>query len=89
MSTYTITSKNQVTVDPKVMLFLGLKSGDKISYVIEPDGVVKLINPKQLIRLNRGSVELPEKYKTKDLSQTIEEAKKDYFTKSYNKKEKS
>jgi|688.fasta_scaffold114848_2 hypothetical protein len=80
MSTYTITQKNQVTIDPKIIQFMGLKPGNKISYVIEKDGTVKLVNPKQLIKSNRGSVKLPERFKNKDLNQVIEEAKKEYFT---------
>ncbi len=87
MSTYTITKKHQVTVDPKVMSFLDLKAGDKITYFIEKNGSVKLVNPKQLIRANRGMVKTPKRFAGKGLDEIIEVSKKEYFKNNFSKKQ--
>ncbi|MBI3977213.1 MAG: AbrB/MazE/SpoVT family DNA-binding domain-containing protein [Chloroflexi bacterium] len=42
----TITSKGQVTIPAEVRRHLGLKSGDKLSFVIEPEGTVHLRAPR-------------------------------------------
>jgi AbrB family looped-hinge helix DNA binding protein len=42
----TITSKGQVTIPKAVREHLGLKQGDRISFVIEPSGEVKIKTPK-------------------------------------------
>jgi len=41
----TITSKGQVTIPAEVRRHLGLKTKDKISFVIEPEGDVRLQVP--------------------------------------------
>jgi antitoxin PrlF len=41
----TITSKGQVTIPAEVRKHLGLKQGDKVSFVIEDEGQVKLRVP--------------------------------------------
>lgn len=42
MATSTLTAKGQTTVPQKVREHLGLKPGDKIDFVIEADGSVRL-----------------------------------------------
>ncbi len=42
----TITSKGQVTIPAEVRRHLGVKRSDKVSFVIEPDGVVRLRVPR-------------------------------------------
>ena len=41
----TITSKGQVTIPAEIRRHLGLKKSDKISFVIEPEGDVRLRVP--------------------------------------------
>ena len=41
----TITSKGQVTLPAEVRRHLGLKRRDKVAFVIEPEGGVRLIVP--------------------------------------------
>ena len=42
----TITSKGQVTIPAEVRGHLALKTGDRISFVLEPDGTVRLMSPR-------------------------------------------
>ncbi len=42
----TITSKGQVTVPVEIRRYLGLKTKDRISFVIEPGGFVRLEVPR-------------------------------------------
>ncbi len=42
----TITSKGQVTIPVEVRRHLGLKQGDKVVFVLEPEGRVRLMAPK-------------------------------------------
>ncbi len=42
----TITSKGQVTIPAEVRRHLGVKRNDKVSFVLEPDGVVRLRVPR-------------------------------------------
>lgn len=79
MSTYTITKKNQVTIPVSIMNFLGIKPGEKIQYLVDKKGRVAIANPSQSIKKARGSVILPKRFANKDLSQIIENAKKEYF----------
>ncbi|NOZ28405.1 MAG: AbrB family transcriptional regulator [Chloroflexi bacterium] len=42
----TITSKGQVTIPAEVRAYLGLKPRDKIAFVIEEEGTVRLAAPR-------------------------------------------
>ena len=42
----TITSKGQVTIPAEVRRHLGVRRSDKVSFVIEPDGIVRLKVPR-------------------------------------------
>ena len=42
----TITSKGQVTIPAEVRRHLALKTGDRIAFVLESDGTVRLIAPR-------------------------------------------
>jgi bifunctional DNA-binding transcriptional regulator/antitoxin component of YhaV-PrlF toxin-antitoxin module len=79
MSTYTITKKRQVSIPQKIMDILGVKEGDKISYILDADNQVKVANPVDLIRKARGSVKLPERFKGMPLEDIIEQAKLEYY----------
>lgn len=41
----TVTSKGQVTIPVEVREYLGIKTNDKVAFVIEQDGVVRLRVP--------------------------------------------
>lgn len=41
----TVTSKGQVTIPLEVRKYLGIKTNDKVAFVIEQDGVVRLRVP--------------------------------------------
>ncbi len=47
MSEAKVTSKGQITVPKDVRLHLGLKPGDRVRFVIEPDGRVRLMPAKR------------------------------------------
>ena len=38
-----VTSKGQVTIPKEVRLALGVEPGDRVSFVLRPDGVVELV----------------------------------------------
>ena len=42
----TITSKGQVTIPAEIRNYLGLKTNDKVAFVIDSDGVVRLQVPR-------------------------------------------
>lgn len=43
MPTAKVTSKGQVTIPKEVRLALGVEPGDRVSFVLRPDGVVELM----------------------------------------------
>lgn len=47
MSEAKVTSKGQITVPKDVRQHLGLKPGDRVRFVIEPDGRVRLMPAKR------------------------------------------
>ncbi len=59
----TVTSKGQVTIPAEVRRHLGIKRNDKLSFVIDPDGVVRLRVPRYpdiaSLRGAAGSLERP------------------------------
>lgn len=77
---YTITKKRQVYIPKKIMDILELKTSDSIEYIIEKDNSIKIVNPLILIQNAKGSVKLPDRFKNKELSDIIEDAKKEYFS---------
>jgi len=61
MSTATLTAKGQTTIPKTVRNHLGLKSGDKLDFIIEPDGAVT-IRPINVDALNLAGL-LADRYK--------------------------
>ncbi|MGI5837942.1 MAG: AbrB/MazE/SpoVT family DNA-binding domain-containing protein [Chloroflexota bacterium] len=59
----TISSKGQVTIPAEVRRHLGVDRNDKLSFIIEPDGVVRLRAPRypdiKSLRGVAGSLEKP------------------------------
>jgi AbrB family looped-hinge helix DNA binding protein len=58
----TITSKGQVTIPAEIRRRLGLRQGDKLSFVIEDDGRIELKMPEYptVASLAGAAVSLPE-----------------------------
>jgi bifunctional DNA-binding transcriptional regulator/antitoxin component of YhaV-PrlF toxin-antitoxin module len=79
MTTYTITKKNQVTIPPTIMSILGVQPGGKITYVVDQDKQVRVVDPLKAINQVQGSVTLPSRFKGKDIQEVIEQAIKEYF----------
>ncbi len=42
----TLSSKGQITIPVEVRKYLGIKQGDKLSFVIEDEGVVRVVVPR-------------------------------------------
>ncbi len=61
MSTSTLTSKGQTTVPKDVRRHLGLKTGDKIRFLVEDDGRVVVLPATLHLRDLRGSLPKPPK----------------------------
>jgi AbrB family looped-hinge helix DNA binding protein len=61
--TSTLSSKGQVTVPVEVRRYLGIKEGDKLSFVIEDEGTVRIEAPRYRnvasLRGAAGSLEKP------------------------------
>lgn len=76
--TSTITSKGQVTIPVEIRRYLGLKTNDKVTFVIEADGTVQLQAPRYptiaSLRGAAGSLDRPMTWK-----QMKETAYKDRF----------
>ncbi|NIR32559.1 MAG: AbrB/MazE/SpoVT family DNA-binding domain-containing protein [Gammaproteobacteria bacterium] len=54
MSTSTITSKGQTTIPKEIREQLGLSPGDRVEYVVEPDGRVVLLPATRHVNELRG-----------------------------------
>ena len=55
----TLTSKGQTTIPRDIRRHLGLKSGDKIRFIVEGDGRVVVVPATLSIRALRGSLPKP------------------------------
>lgn len=54
MSSSTITSKGQTTIPKEIRERLGVSTGDRVEYVVEPDGHVRLLPATRHVRELRG-----------------------------------
>ena len=59
MTIATLTSKGQTTIPRDIRRHLGLKSGDKIRFIVEDDGRVVVVPATLSIRALRGSLPKP------------------------------
>jgi AbrB family looped-hinge helix DNA binding protein len=81
----TITSKGQVTIPAEVRKYLGIKTNDKVSFVIDDEGVVRLRVPRYpTIALLRGAAGRLKKPLSWQEMQKI--AQEDRFTSKYESK---
>jgi antitoxin PrlF len=69
MDSSTLTSKGQTTIPKSIRTRLGLASGDRIEYVIEPDGRVVLLPANRHIADLAGTL----KHRTRIPAPTLEE----------------
>jgi AbrB family looped-hinge helix DNA binding protein len=81
----TVSSKGQVTIPAEVRKHLGIKEGDKLSFVVESEGSVKIEVPRYhdiaSLRGAAGSLEKPLSW-----NETIEIAREDRVSDISNKK---
>ena len=80
MNLYTITKKRQVSMPKEVLDVLNVSPKDKITYIIDSDNTVRVVNPLELIKKVKQSVEIPRKYRGMHTEEIIEKAKKEYFS---------
>ena len=61
MSMATVTSKGQITIPKNIRVLLGLQSGDKISFIVDDQGVVSVIPVTKRVTSIKGIVSKPKK----------------------------
>jgi len=61
MSTSTITSKGQITLPKEIRDRLNLHAGDRLNFIVEPDGTVRIIPLTTSIRELKGILPAPER----------------------------
>ena len=72
MSAATITSKGQITIPKAIRTLLDLHSGDKINFLLEESGVVRLVPVTQDISSLKGIVSTPKQaVSIEDMNATI------------------
>ena len=55
----TVTSKGQVTIPVEIRQYLGIDTGDKIAFVIDDDGSIRIKIPRYPLRGAAGSLKRP------------------------------
>jgi len=58
-TTGTLTSKGQITVPKKIRETLGVETGDRIDFVAEPDGAVRMVARKRDVASLAGLLRRP------------------------------
>jgi AbrB family looped-hinge helix DNA binding protein len=72
MSEATMTSKGQITVPKEIRLKLRLKAGDRVRFVVESDGRVRLWPAKRDVSELRGTLPRPKrKVSLEDMDEAI------------------
>jgi AbrB family looped-hinge helix DNA binding protein len=75
MNVSTLTSKGQTTIPKDIRDRLGLKPGDKIKFMVNPDGSVTLVAANLSVRQLRGILPRPERPATiEEMSEAIADA---------------
>jgi AbrB family looped-hinge helix DNA binding protein len=71
----TITSKGQVTIPVEVRRYLGVTTNDKIAFVIDPEGVVRLTVPRypNVVALRGAAGKLEKQLSWKQMRQIAHE----------------
>ena len=72
MSAATITSKGQITIPKDIRKLLDLNSGDKINFIVEDSGEVRIVPLIKDVRILKGIVAHPNKPVTiEDMKATV------------------
>jgi antitoxin PrlF len=75
MNVSTLTSKGQTTIPKNIRDRLGLKPGDKIKFMVNPDGSVTLVAANLSVRQLRGILPRPERPATiEEMNEAIADA---------------
>jgi antitoxin PrlF len=75
MNVSTLTSKGQTTIPKDIRDRLGLKPGDKIKFMVNPDGSVTLVAANLSVRQLRGILPRPERPATiEEMNEAIADA---------------
>jgi antitoxin PrlF len=75
MSVATLTSKGQTTIPKDVRERLGLKPGDRIRFMVNPDGSVALVPVTLSVKQLRGMLPRPERPATiEEMNEAIADA---------------
>lgn len=75
MSVSTLTSKGQTTIPKDVRKRLGLKPGDRIRFMVNPDGSVALVPVTLSVRELRGMLPRPQRPATiEEINEAIADA---------------
>lgn len=78
--TATITSKRQLTIPISLYKQVGLSEKQKV-VISEEKGKLVITPLSSLVEKLSGSLEIPNRWRGKDLGTIIEESKKEYFSK--------
>ena len=78
--TATITSKRQITIPAALFSKVGLAERQKV-LISEEEGKLVITPIVNLIEKLAGSLEIPNRWKGKDIDTIIEESKAEYFSK--------
>ncbi len=72
MSAATITSKGQITIPKDIRNRLGLETGDKVSFLIDDNGVVNFVPMTKDITTIKGMITKPKKpVSLEDMNATV------------------
>lgn len=75
MSVATLTSKGQTTIPKDIRERLGLKAGDRLRFMVNPDGTVTMVPLTLSVRQLRGILPRPERAATiEEMDEAIAQA---------------
>jgi len=83
----TITSKRQLTIPAAIFKKVGFSENQKV-LVDEEDGEIKIRGAVGYVMSLAGSVKIPKKFKSMDVDEIIEVAKREYFADRFRRKNK-
>ena len=82
MSTATLTSKGQVTIPKSIREALGVETGDRLEFLVRPDGVVELFARTRDLLSLAGMISAPPGTAAMGLDEAIACAVADEFERS-------
>lgn len=78
----TITSKRQLTIPVSIFRKLNLVEKEKV-FVMEEDGIIKIIPALSLLDKLAGSVKVPKRFKGLSSDEMIKKAKNEYLKRKF------